>query len=138
MANGGNGNGSKTKRKQKPDHLWKKGESGNPNGRPRDSIARRLREAADKVAQETGAIDFFDWLAREALTKDNQTALSILSQKALPNPPADLNINHTMDPTEDQLERIREAREEAAREIERRDRVDPKAWRRDALLEGVN
>ncbi len=48
-----------TEPKQKPDHLWKPGQSGNPKGKPKGSrhFSTLIREAITKVATDTGTSD---------------------------------------------------------------------------------
>lgn len=48
-----------TETKQRPEHLWKPGQSGNPKGRPKGSrhFSTLIREAITKVAEDTGTSD---------------------------------------------------------------------------------
>lgn len=48
-----------TEPKQKPDHLWKPGQSGNPAGKPKGArhFSTLIKEAITKVANDTGTSD---------------------------------------------------------------------------------
>lgn len=48
-----------TETKQKPDHLWKPGQSGNPAGKPKGArhFSTLIKEAITKVANDTGTSD---------------------------------------------------------------------------------
>ena len=48
-----------TEVKQKPDHLWKPGQSGNPAGKPKGArhFSTLIKEAITKVATDTGTSD---------------------------------------------------------------------------------
>ncbi len=48
-----------TEQKQKPDHLWKPGQSGNPAGKPKGArhFSTLIKEAITKVANDTGTSD---------------------------------------------------------------------------------
>lgn len=48
-----------TEEKQKPAHLWKPGQSGNPAGKPKGArhFSTLIREAITKVADDTGTSD---------------------------------------------------------------------------------
>lgn len=48
-----------TESKQRPDHLWKPGQSGNPAGKPKGArhFSTLIKEAITKVAEDTGTSD---------------------------------------------------------------------------------
>ena len=48
-----------TEVKQKPDHLWKPGQSGNPAGKPKGArhVSTLMKEAITAVATDTGTSD---------------------------------------------------------------------------------
>lgn len=117
---------------------WKPGQSGNPYGRPKGtSMAAKIRKAFDRYCQRKGKKDWADWLAWMAIDNGDQQCLQIAASKAIPNAPQDLNINHEFTPTDEQLARIREAREALARERDESNRIDAKPWP-EALVNGRN
>ena len=69
-------------KQQKTPHRWKKGESGNPNGRPRKPEAEMLREALEKAKNKLGK-DFIEHFV-ELAYRNPQVAIA-LAKKLLPD-----------------------------------------------------
>lgn len=69
-------------KQQKTPHRWKKGECGNPNGRPRKPEVEILRDALEKAKIMHGR-HFIEHFVRKAYT-DDQIAIA-LAKKLLPD-----------------------------------------------------
>lgn len=69
-------------KQEKTPHRWKKGETGNPNGRPRKPEVDLLRNALEK-ARKGHRIDFLEHFVERAYENDN-VAIA-LARKLIPD-----------------------------------------------------
>jgi len=67
---------------QKTPHRWKKGETGNPNGRPRRPEVEELRQALEQVKKEKGISFLVNYIRRSY--RDGGMSIALL-RKLVPD-----------------------------------------------------
>lgn len=82
----------------------------NPKGRPRGtSQSARLIEACNKEARKLG-MSFEEFLAQQAIANRDRALLKLIVDKFIPNAPQKTELEVSVKPTEDEIEKIRAAR----------------------------
>lgn len=82
----------------------------NPSGaKPGKSRAAKLISACERECKKLG-MTFWDYLAQQAIGRKDKELLKLIVHKFVPNAPTKAELEVSFRPTDDEIEKIREAR----------------------------